>query len=128
MPLVTLTLRKGSKGVAAKSAILAAVHHALVSSGVPAKDRFQQVIELDAEDFQYDGDYPDIATPRSGDFILIEILWSVGRNVKIKKKVVADIVAGLVANPGMNPEHIMVCFKETQWENWSFGGGRFISV
>jgi uncharacterized protein YndB with AHSA1/START domain len=25
----------------------------------------------------------------------------------------------------LDAENVMVCFKETLWENWSFGGGRF---
>jgi hypothetical protein len=29
-------------------------------------------------------------------------------------------------DPGLNPDDVMVCFKETLWENWSFGGGRLI--
>ena len=31
-----------------------------------------------------------------------------------------------LARAGVNGEHVMVCFKETAWENWSFGGGRLI--
>jgi hypothetical protein len=26
---------------------------------------------------------------------------------------------------GLDTEQVMVVFKETAWENWSFGGGRF---
>jgi phenylpyruvate tautomerase PptA (4-oxalocrotonate tautomerase family) len=125
MPLVTLTVQK-PKTTAFKSAVLAAVHAALVAAGVPEKDRFQRVLELGAEDFRYDGEYPDLATPRTADFVVIEILLSVGRSVKIKRKILADIMAGLVRDPGLDPEHVMVCFKETQWENWAFGGGRQI--
>ena len=127
MPLVTLTIRK-PKTAAFKSAVLGAVHAALVASGVPEKDRFQRVLELDPEDFRYDGEYPDLASPRSGDFVLIEILFSVGRSVKVKRKILADITAGVSREPGLDPEHVMVCFKETQWENWAFGGGRQIHV
>ena len=127
MPLVTLTVGK-PKTAAFKSAVLGAVHAALTASGVPEKDRFQRVLELDAEDFRYDGEYPDLASPRTGDFVLVEILWSVGRSVKVKRKVLADIMAGVSRDPGLDPEHVMVCFVETQWENWAFGGGRQIHV
>jgi len=125
MPLVTLTIRK-PKTTTFKSAVLAAVHQALVASGVPETDRFHRVIELDADDFRYDGSYPDLASPRGDDFVLIEILLSVGRSVKVKRKILADLMAALARDPGLNPEHVMVVFKETQWENWSFGGGRQI--
>jgi phenylpyruvate tautomerase PptA (4-oxalocrotonate tautomerase family) len=125
MPLVTLTVRK-PKDAKFKAAVLESVHTALVASGVPAKDRFHRVLELDAADFLYEDTYPDLASPRDADFILIEILWSVGRSVKVKRKVLADILVGLAKTVGANPENVMVVFKETAWENWAFGGGRII--
>jgi len=125
MPLVTVTLRKG-KSLEFKGAVLSAVHRALVASGVPEADRFQRVLELPADDFRFDPQYPDVASPRTENFALIEILWSVGRSVKIKRKVVADIVAALAKDPGLDAEHVMIVFKETQWENWAFAGGRLL--
>lgn len=125
MPLVTVTLRK-PKDAAFKNAVLDAVHAALVASGVPEKDRFHRVLELDAADFRYDERYPDLTSSRDADFILIEILLSVGRSVKVKRKILADLLAGLAKAPGANPENVMVVFKETQWENWAFAGGRII--
>lgn len=124
MPLVTLTVRK-PKSREFKTTVLDAVHGALVSSGVPAADRFQRVIELDEVDFRFDAGYPDLQSERNNDFVLIEILWSVGRSVKVKKKLLADLMASL-SSSGMNTENVMVCLKETAWENWSFGGGRLI--
>ena len=125
MPLVTLTVREG-KTAEFKSSVLGVVHSALVASGVPEKDRFHRVLELGAEDFRFDQNYPDLTSPRTDDFVLIEILLSVGRSVKVKKKILADIVTGLARAPGLDPENVMVCFKETSWENWSFAGGRLI--
>jgi phenylpyruvate tautomerase PptA (4-oxalocrotonate tautomerase family) len=127
MPLVTLTVRK-PKTAAFKDAVLEAVHGALVASGVPGKDRFHRVLELDAADFRFDERYPDLASPRDDGFVLIEILLSVGRSVKVKRKILADLTASLARDPGVNAENVMVVFKETQWENWSFGGGRQIHV
>ena len=124
MPLVTLTLRQG-RAPALKSTVLDAVHAALVASGVPAADRFQRVIELDAEHFRFDPKYPDVETARNDDFALIEILWSAGRSVKVKKKLLQDLM-GALAEAGLDPENVMVCFKETTWENWAFAGGRLI--
>lgn len=125
MPIVTVTVREG-KPREFKSAVLGAVHSALVASGVPEKDRFQRVLELSTDDFRFDPEYPDLTSHRTDDFVLIEILLSVGRSVKVKKKIVADMLASLAKAPGLNPENVMICFKETLWENWSFGGGRFI--
>ena len=125
MPLVTVTLRTGS-APEFKSAILDGVHRSLVASGVPETDRFQRVLELPAGDFRFDPRYPDLTTDRGDDFVLIEVLWSIGRSVKIKRKVVADIVAALRTAPGLDPEHVMIVFKETTWENWAFAGGRLL--
>jgi phenylpyruvate tautomerase PptA (4-oxalocrotonate tautomerase family) len=124
MPLVTLTVLK-PKTRAFKTTVLDAVHAALVSSGVPAADRFQRVIELDPEDFRFDPSYPDLKSQRTDDFVLIEVLWSVGRSVKVKKKLLEELMATL-SRAGLNADHVMVCFKETSWENWAFGGGRLI--
>ncbi len=127
MPLVTLTVRRG-KDAAFKSAVLNAVHNALVASGVPLADRFHRVLELSAEDFRYDASYPDLAAPRTDDFVLIEVLLSTGRSVKVKRKIAVDLIDGLRQSPGLDPDNVMLVFKETLWENWSFGGGRFIHV
>src|SRR5215472_12343927 len=117
MPLVTLTVRK-PKTHAFKTAALEAVHAALVASGVPEADRFQRVLELGPDDFRFDPSYPDLTSARGDDFVLIEILFSTGRSVKIKKKIVADVVSGLQRKLDLSPEQVMICFKETLWENW----------
>ena len=127
MPLITLTVRK-PKTAAFKTAVFKAVHAALTASGVPEKDLFHRVLELEADDFRYDDTYPDLTSPRTQDFVLVEILLSAGRSVKIKKKILADLVAATSKDPGLNPENVMVVFKETTWENWSFAGGRQIHV
>ena len=124
MPLVTLTVRR-PKSAEFKAAVLDAVHAALVSAGVPVADRFQRVLELNENDFRFDPAYPDLKSPRDADFVLIEILWSVGRSVKVKKKMLAELMESL-AHAGLNTENVMVCIKETSWENWAFGGGRLI--
>jgi hypothetical protein len=124
MPLVTLTVRKPKSSVF-KTTILNAVHSALVSAGVPAADKFQRVFELEAEDFRFDPSYPDVKTERNEEFALVEILWSVGRSVKVKKKLLEELMGTLV-RAGIDIENVMVCFKETSWENWAFAGGRLI--
>ncbi|HUL40661.1 MAG TPA: tautomerase family protein [Burkholderiales bacterium] len=124
MPLVTLTVREPKSG-AFKSGVLDAVHASLISAGVPATDKFQRVIELDCDDFRFDPQYPDLKSRRNDDFVLIEILWSVGRSVKVKKKLLEELTSSL-SKQGLDPDNIMVVFKETTWENWSFAGGRLI--
>ena len=125
MPLVTVTLQQ-KQPREFKSAILDGVHRSLVAAGVPQADRFHRVLELDSDTFRFDGTYPDVATKRGAGFVLIEILWSVGRSVTVKRKVVADIVRALAEAPGLDPEQVMVVFVETAWENWAFAGGRLL--
>ena len=126
MPLVTLTLQK-PKCAAFKTSVLDAIHAALVTSGVPATDLFQRVLEIAAEDLRFDATYPDLDKPRNENFMIIEILWSVGRSAKIKRLLLADLMSRLAAQ-GVDPEQVMLCFKETSWENWSFAGGRLLHV
>ena len=124
MPIVTLTVRK-PKTAEFKSQALRAVHHALISIGVNEHDVFHRVLELSAEDFQFDASYPDAATPRNEDFMLIEILLGVGRSVKVKRQFLQTLMTALVAL-GHDPEHVMVVFQDVPWENWSAAGGRML--
>ena len=126
MPLVTLTLPAG-RAPGFVRAVLDATHAALVEAGVPAADRFQRVLELPEGRLVVDPRFPDLTADRGAGFALIEILWSVGRNVKVKRKVAADIVQG-VARAGGDPEQTMIVFVETAWENWAFGGGRLLNA
>lgn len=126
MPLVTITVRS-PKTPAFKRQVLDAVHAALVSVGVPEADRFQRVLELGPDDACFDAHYPDAARPRGEDFVLVELLWSVGRSVKVKRQLLAELVARWEAL-GLDPEQLMLVIQETQWENWSFAGGRQIHV
>jgi phenylpyruvate tautomerase PptA (4-oxalocrotonate tautomerase family) len=124
MPFVTITLRE-QRSAAFKSAVLDAVHASLVATGVPQADRFQRVIELPAENLRVDARYPDLPHDRNDNFVVIEILWSVGRSVKVKRGLLEDLM-GRLKKQDIDPENVMVCFKETGWENWSFGGGRLL--
>jgi phenylpyruvate tautomerase PptA (4-oxalocrotonate tautomerase family) len=126
MPLVTLTVLR-PKTTEFKDAVLQAVHGALVSIGVPQADRFHRVFELAPEDFRFDRTYPDVQGARTDNFLLIEIVLSAGRSVKVKKQFLVNLIDALVA-AGHNPEDVMVVFKETTWENWAFAGGRQMHV
>jgi phenylpyruvate tautomerase PptA (4-oxalocrotonate tautomerase family) len=125
MPLVTVTLRR-PRDAAFKRTLLDTIHAGLVAAGVPGTDRFQRVLTPAADDLVVDARYPDIASDRTADFVLVEILWSVGRSAKVKRKLVSDLTAALKTALGLDPEHVMIVFVETAWENWSFGGGRLL--
>jgi phenylpyruvate tautomerase PptA (4-oxalocrotonate tautomerase family) len=126
MPIVTLTVLR-PKSTEFKDAVLQSIHSALVSIGVPEADRFHRVLELAPEDFRFDRTYPDVQGSRTDEFMLIEIVLSAGRSVKIKKQFLASLISSL-STLGHDPENVMVVFKETTWENWAFAGGRQIHV
>lgn len=124
MPLVTLTVRDSTPRDRRRH-ILDTVHAALVHVGVPADDRFQRVIALDADSLIVDPTYPDVQGRRGGGFALVEVLWSAGRSVKVKRQMLAALAEGLRA-VDVDPEQVMLVFKETTWENWSFAGTRLL--
>ena len=125
MPLVTLTLRDTAPAGLARR-ILDEVHDALVASGVPAADRFQRVLALDPDAMVVDPRYPDLARDRAERFVLIDIVWSVGRSVNVKRKLAADLAGRVARAAGTAPEDAMLVFVETAWENWAFAGGRLL--
>lgn len=127
MPLVTLTVHQ-SVPVAERRQWLDAIHQALVAVGVPAADRFQRVLALAPDHFVVDPHYPEPpGSPHARDarFVVAEVLWSVGRSVKLKRQFLQHLVDQSRA-AGLEPEQLMLVFKETAWENWSFAGGRLL--
>ena len=64
-------------------------------------------------------------SPRDQRFAIVEILWSPGRSVQVKKQMLQHLVQGL-RRIDHDPEQLMLVFKETAWENWSFAGGRLL--
>lgn len=124
MPLVTLTVRD-TMPRDQRRAVLDAVHGALVAIGVPPADRFQRVIALDADSLVADLGYPDVQGARGERFALVEVLWSAGRSVKVRRQCLAHLGEALAA-AGFDTEQLMVVFKETTWEGWSFAGGRLL--
>jgi phenylpyruvate tautomerase PptA (4-oxalocrotonate tautomerase family) len=124
MPLITITSLKG-RSADQKQLIGDAVHSSIVTAGVPAGDRFQRFLDMDPENFIYDKFYPDLEKGRSENFIIIEILFSVGRSVKVKRKIL-ELLIKKMQELDFSPEDIFVSFQETAWENWSFAKGEII--
>ena len=122
MPLVTITT-PGAKPADFKRRVFASLHGALVAIGVHQDDRFLRFIELDESSFEYHPTFPDAASPRGADFLLIEILLGSGRSVKVKRQLVERIAQELRGH-GLDPEHALICLQDVPWENWSPAGGR----
>ena len=120
MPLVRIDLRKG-KDAAYRQKLGRVVYDALVSVGVPEKDRFQIIAEHDADGFHFDPDY--LGIKRSEELVMIQITWNEGRTVEQKKALYKAIADGLHATVGLRREDVLVNLVEVQKANWSFGNG-----
>ena len=124
MPLITITSLKG-RNAEQKQLIGEAVHSSIVTAGVPPGDRFQRFLDMEPENFIYDKFYPDLVKGRSEKFVIIEILFSVGRSVKVKRKILETLI-NKMKDLSFSPEDVFVSFQETAWENWSFANGEII--
>lgn len=123
MPLITVTSLKG-RSAEEKQKIGNAIHAAIVEAGVPEFDRFQRFLDMEPEDFLYDKSYPNLKQNRSENFVIMEILFSVGRSVKVKRQVLKSLIAGL--SEFFDSNDVFVSFQETAWENWSFANGEIL--
>lgn len=127
MPLVTLTVQ-AAMATTQRRQLLDAIHHALVAVGVPEADRFQRVLVLEPGHLVVDPHYPEppgSPHPRDHRFAIAEVLWSVGRSVAVKRRFLQHLVDAQ-REAGLDPEQLLLVFKETAWENWSFAGGRLL--
>ncbi|HKB92499.1 MAG TPA: tautomerase family protein [Opitutaceae bacterium] len=129
MPLVTISFTEGVYSDEQQRALADSIHSALVSAlGVPETDRFQRLIPLKKQQLIIDSSYPSLSKPRTVGFVLVEVLLSVGRSVKLKKLFLKTVVDNLQKHPGVDPDDVMIVLVETAWENWAFSAGVQIHV
>jgi len=88
---------------------------------VPENDRFILVSQHDADEFDYDTNYLDIA--RSDDLVIVQIACNNTRTVEQKQAFYKRVAEKLAANPGLRPQDVFINLLETAKENWSFGNG-----
>jgi phenylpyruvate tautomerase PptA (4-oxalocrotonate tautomerase family) len=120
MPLVKITIRTGQSGDYKKS-LLDGVHRALVQAfRIPEHDRFQTLIELDHEHFEFPPTKTDHMT-------VIEISAFKGWSFEAKKQLYQNIVANLAKAPGIAGDDIMIILHEPPLENWGIRGGKAAS-
>jgi 4-oxalocrotonate tautomerase len=120
MPLVRIDLRKG-RNAAYRQEIGRVVYEAMVSVGVPEKDRFQIIAEHEGDSFIFDPSY--LGIERTHDLVIIQITWNEGRTVEQKKTLYKAIAEGLSQSLGIRTEDVFVNLVEVKKENWSFGKG-----
>jgi len=121
MPLVRVSLRRG-KSKEHIAAIRNSIYRAMIESfNVPKNDRFIVVHQHDAEEFDYDPNYLDIA--RTDDLVIIQISCNNTRTVEQKKAFYKYTAELLSKEPGLRPQDVFINLLETAKENWSFGNG-----
>jgi 4-oxalocrotonate tautomerase len=121
MPLVRISLASG-RTLDDRRAIADGVHRALVeTAGGPARDRFQVVEEVPGPDLHFSPDYLGIA--RTAGVVFVQVFFSVGRSVEVKKALYAKMTENLAASPGLRREDLVINLVEVAKENWSFGNG-----
>jgi pyruvate/2-oxoglutarate dehydrogenase complex dihydrolipoamide dehydrogenase (E3) component/phenylpyruvate tautomerase PptA (4-oxalocrotonate tautomerase family) len=121
MPLTRIHLRRG-RSAEQKATITRVVNDAVVTHlQVPPEDRFQLLQEYADEDFLHADRFLDLSYSR--DLLMIEISFIVGRSDAVKKALLADINARLVATTGIRPDDVFVVLHEVSASGVSFGRG-----
>jgi phenylpyruvate tautomerase PptA (4-oxalocrotonate tautomerase family) len=121
MPLVRISLRKGTSAEYRK-ALADGVHQALVEAiAIPRDDRFQIITEYDPENLVYDPQY--LGVKRSDRIVFVEVTMSQGRKPQQKRKLYKRMVEILSESPGLAKQDLLITLVEVAWENWSFGNG-----
>ena len=121
MPIVRISLRRG-KSPQHIAAIRNSIYRAMIEAfNVPQNDRFILVHQHDAEEFDFDPNYLDIA--RTDDLVIIQIACNNTRTVEQKQAFYRRVAELLSAEPGLRPQDVLINLLETAKENWSFGNG-----
>ncbi|MBI5177970.1 MAG: tautomerase family protein [Nitrospinae bacterium] len=115
MPVVRISVRKGSFSPREKNEMLNAVHCALVEAlKIPNHDRTQVL-----------GEYEDFEIPpgKGEKYTLIEISMFSGRSKETKRALFGKIVENLEPI-GIPPLEVFIVLNEQPRDNWGIRGGR----
>lgn len=115
MPLVNISLRKGTTA-AHRRAIADGIHQAMMDAmKIPTDDRFQLVHEFAPENMIQDRTFFGIERSEKSVFIQIVVNH---RDVSEKMKAYELIVDNLGKDPGLRKEDIFIGIVEVARENW----------
>jgi 4-oxalocrotonate tautomerase len=121
MPMTRLAIRKG-KSADYKVAIQDGIYQAMRETcHIGEGDRFMSLTEHEDSEFSFGADYLGIR--RSENLVQIQIFWSLGKTVEMKRALYKRIVELLGQNPGVRPQDLFIAVFESPAENWSFGNG-----
>src|ERR1700754_2241463 len=95
MPIQTISMYSG-RTPRQKRRIAECVQEALVYAGYPDNDRFQKLVEYADDSFFVDPTFPNFSSsPRTREFLLIEIWISAGRPDSMKQDMLDRITENL---------------------------------
>lgn len=122
MPLVRIDLAADTSTEPA-AAIGDVVYAAMTSvANVPEHDKFQ-IINRHAKD--------ELVYPAAGylgvtytpNIVFIQVTWSAGRSIAVKKAFYKCIAEGIHAKTGLRKEDVWINLVDVKREDWSFGNG-----
>ena len=121
MPLVKIHLPAG-KDAEFHRKLSDAIHEAMVTTiGVPAKDKFQAIIEHRAGDLIFAPEYLGISHEK--EMMFIQIFLNTGRTIELKQALYRAIAEGVSAAVDFDAKDILINLVEVNKEDWSFGNG-----
>lgn len=122
MPLVRIDLAADTSAQTA-AAIGDVIYAAMTGvAGVPEHDKFQ-IINRHARD--------ELIYPAAGylginytpQIVFIQVTWSAGRTIEVKKAFYRFIAEGIHAKTGLRKEDVWISLVDVKREDWSFGNG-----
>lgn len=115
MPLVNISVLKGKSPQYIK-AIADGINSAVIETmGFPADDRYQIIHEVDPHCLQFQ--------ERTEDRVMMHLVMRAGRSNKSKQAFYAKAVQNLKADPGIDPNNVLLTITENHDIDWSFGDG-----
>lgn len=115
MPLVNISVLKGKSPEYIK-AIADGINSAVIETmGFPDDDRYQIIHEVESNCLQFQ--------ERMGDRVMMHLTMRAGRSNKSKQAFYAKTVENLAADPGINPENVLITIVENHDIDWSFSDG-----
>lgn len=115
MPLIYVSLRKGTTP-SHRKAISQGIQRGMIDVlKIPLDDYFQVTHELDAENMVYDPNF--FGVPRGPNAVMIQLFFN-HRPAALKAALFEAIADNLVREPGFRREDIFMSISETTFENW----------
>ncbi len=115
MPLVNISVLKGKSPEYIK-AIADGINSAVIETmGFPDDDRYQIINEVEPHCLQFQ--------ERTGDRVMMHLIMRAGRSNKSKQAFYAKVVQNLKADPGIDPNNVLITIAENHDIDWSFGDG-----